>query len=107
MLASVEHAAISAYHKDNIDGSRCGAPAQKRKKFSLPTDDRVVEIASTMTLEKEKVVEKISIQENISKKLGQLKAESMAWQLLLSPQGYPYYYNSITGGNQIVCTVCT
>ncbi len=105
MLASIEHAAISAYSKD-IEGSGGSAASKKMKKISLPTEEvihtmKVQEMVSTIAAEKKKEVEKITIQENISKKLGQLKAESMAWQPLLSPEGYTYYYNNITGGDLI------
>ena len=105
ILASIEHAAISAYHKD-LTVSDSGTSANRT--IQLATDEeeeharKVLEIASTIAAEKNREVEKITIQENITKKVGQLKAESMAWQPLISPQGYTYYYNSITGGERSI-----
>ncbi len=101
ILASIEHAAISAYHKD-LTASDSGV-SSKRTIQPAPDEEeeharKVLEIASTIAAEKNREVEKITIQDNIAKKVGQLKAESMAWQPLFSPQGYIYYYNSITGG---------
>ncbi len=110
MLASIEHAAISAYHQD-IEGSGGSTSGKKKKTVTLLTDEalhsmKVLEMTSTIAAEKQKEVEKITIQENISKKLGQLKAESMAWQPLLSPQGCTYYYNSVTRGD-LLSTQCS
>lgn len=100
MLASIEHAALSAYHKD-LTGEESDKPKKKTIRPLSEEEEhqrKVLGIASTIAYEKRKEVEKHTIKENIEKKMQQLKQESMAWQPLISPEGYTYYYNTMTGG---------
>ena len=101
ILATIEHAAIAAYHKD-LTTELGELPVQEATVRLVSEEDeqqkRVLDITTALAAEKQREVEKNTIKENIDKKVQQLKQEAVSWQPLLTPEGYTYYYNYMTGG---------
>ena len=121
-LAAIEQAALQAYQKDlavQFGEASVGKADVKmialREKYGGEIDvtgHGRAEAAPQEEQETSKI--KDEIQANVQKKLEELQRQKQAvaaqqaaaqcpWQLLYSPEGYPYYYNSTTGGNAIYC----
>lgn len=114
-LAAIEQAALQAYQKD-LAVQFGEAEAKKasikmialREKYGGEVD---LTGNSTAHRREEQDTSKIKdeIQANVQKKLEELQRQKQAaaaqqvtaqcpWQLYYSPEGYPYYYNTATGG---------
>lgn len=123
-LAAIEQAALQAYQKDlAVEFGEATAKKANLKMIALREKyGGEVDIGGhgrPLTVENEEQdTSKIKdeIQANVQKKLEELQRQKQAavaqqtavqcpWQLCYSPEGYPYYYNTTTGG---VCVcVCT
>ena len=88
---------MESYQRDQM-----GLPPSKRA--ALATTGQVSKTPEIISFEQQ------NIRKEMAKKLEQKKKEldkeeeekkrtaSSPWQQLMSPEGYPYYYNSLTGG---------
>lgn len=113
-LAAIEQAALNAYHKD-IESKYGGLPCTQAQE---PLTDAQIqqrkheEIAATLQAQNEREIEKSSIEENIQKKVQELKKQSSrvdsgsSWQQVVSPEGYTYYYNTFTHGELMITGIC-
>jgi len=100
VLAQIEHAAFSAYQSDltsmNVKTADPSAGMSSADEASFHS--KALNIASSLAAERKKELEKHTIKNNIDQKVKQIKQESTSWQALLSPEGYTYYFNYMTGG---------
>ena len=117
-LAAIEQAALQAYQKD-LAVEIGDAEAKKanlkmialREKYGGEVD---VSGRPAAPQQEEQDTSKIKdeIQANVQRKLEELQRQKQAaaaqeaaaqcpWQLYYSPEGYPYYYNTTTGGTAL------
>ena len=117
-LAAIEQAALQAYQKD-LAVEFGEAEAKKanvkmialREKYGGEVDITGHGRLPTAAQQEEQDTSKIKdeIQANVRRKLEELQRQKQAaaaqqaaaqcpWQLCYSPEGYPYYYNTTTGG---------
>ena len=120
-LAAIEQAALQAYQKDlAVEFGEAEAKKASLKMIALREKyGGEVDISGRPTApqQEEQDTSKIKdeIQANVQRKLEELQRQKQAaaaqeaaaqcpWQLYYSPEGYPYYYNTTTGGT-VLC-VC-
>lgn len=120
-LAAIEQAALQAYQKDlAVEFGEASVQEASLKMIALREKyGGEVDFSgsgrpqSTASDEKDTSKIKEEIQANVQKKLEELQRQKEAvaiqqaaaaqcpWQLYYSPEGYPYYCNTTTGGNSI------
>lgn len=117
-LVAIEQAALQAYQKD-LAVEFGDAEAKKanikmialREKYGGEVDISGRPAASQQE-EQDTSKIKDAIQANVQRKLEELQRQKQAvaaqetatqcpWQLYYSPEGYPYYYNTTTGGTAL------
>lgn len=119
-LAAIEQAALQAYQKDlAVEFGEAEAKKANLKMIALREKygGEVDVSGRPAPQQEEQDTSKIKdeIQANVQRKLEELQCQKQAvaaqeaaaqcpWQLYYSPEGYPYYYNTTTGGT-VVC-VC-
>ena len=114
-LAAIEQAALQAYQKDlAVEFGEAEAKKASIKMIALREKyGGEVDIggcpAAAQQEEQDTSKIKDEIQANVQRKLEELQRQKQAaaaqeaaaqcpWQLYYSPEGYPYYYNTTTGG---------
>ena len=119
-LAAIEQAALQAYQKDlAVEFGEAEAKKASIKMIALREKyGGEVDIggrpAAAQQEEQDTSKIKDEIQANVQRKLEELQRQKQAaaaqeaaaqcpWQLYYSPEGYPYYYNTTTGGIYVYC----
>jgi hypothetical protein len=125
-LAAIEQAALQAYQKDlAVEFGEAEAKKANLKMIALREKyGGEVDISGRPAAppQEEQDTSKIKdeIQANVQRKLEELQRQKQAaaaqeaaaaqcpWQLYYSPEGYPYYYNTTTGGTILsLCVIYT
>lgn len=112
-LHAIEHAALCAYQRDLAGGH---VKRAKEPVVASPEMEHIQKIQQILAMDQEeleKEMEKKEIEEKAQQKLQEIQDKaletaykaystsylhSVSWQQCYSPQGYPYYYNTETGG---------
>ena len=107
-LSAIEHAAFSAYQQDIAGGK-----VKKAKVPLVSTEaEQLLQVQEFLAGEQEKVekeLEKKKIEAHAKQKVEEIQSKALesaykayssnyAWQQCYSSEGYPYFYNSVTGG---------
>ena len=116
-LSAIEQAAFSAYQKDLAGGkvkkAKPKAPVSAEAEQLLQVQEYLLEEREKV----EKVLEKKKIEANAQKKVQEIQDKALetayeaystayqvalSWQQCYSPEGYPYYYNTASGGIEYI-----